>query len=79
LAGVMVNATPLLLSPTVNGDDFAFTFETIAGKTYVIDFKDSLDDTAWQTLQSVLGDGNAITITKSITSASQRFFRLNVQ
>jgi len=76
---VLVNATPLILSPTVSGDDFTFTFETIAGKTYVIEFKDSIDDAAWQTLQTVPGDGNAVTITNSTSAASQRFFRLNVQ
>jgi PKD repeat protein len=78
-AYILVNSMPLILSPNVNGDDFTFTFETIAGKTYAIEFKDSLDDMTWQTLQSVPGDGNAITITNSIISVSQRFFRLNVQ
>jgi PKD repeat protein len=76
---ILVNATPLILSPTVNGDDFTFTFDTIAGKTYVIEYKDSLDDTAWQTLQSVPGGGNPKSITNSITAVSQRFFRLDVQ
>jgi hypothetical protein len=78
-AYVLVNATPLILVPTLNGDDFTFTFETVLGKTYLIEFKDSVGDSSWQTLQSVPGDGISKTITNSISTTSQRFFRLNVQ
>jgi PKD repeat protein/subtilisin family serine protease len=76
---IVVHAAPVILSPTVNGDNFSFTFETDAGKTYVIEFKDSVDDTGWHTLQSVPGDGSSKTITNSISTVSQRLFRMNVQ
>jgi hypothetical protein len=62
----------------VSGHDFAFGFDTIPGKTYLVEYTDSLADPAWQTLQTVLGDGASQTITISIASTPQRFFRLRV-
>jgi PKD repeat protein len=76
---ILVSAIPSILSPTVNGDDFTFAFETVVGTSYVIEYKDSLDDSDWQTLVSIPGDGSPKIITNSISAVSQRFFRLNVQ
>jgi PKD repeat protein len=75
---VVVSARPLIVLPAFNGDNFYFAFETLTGKTYVIQYKDSLDDPAWQTLQSVPGDGSVKAITNSISAAPQRFYRLSV-
>ena len=59
------------------GTDFAFWFTTVPGLTYDIQYKDSLDDPMWQTLQSVSGDGTVKTIVVSV-SAPHRFYRLSV-
>jgi PKD repeat protein len=77
-AYIVISSPPVILSPAVVGEDFIFSFETIAGKNYKVEFKDSLDDATWQTLQALPGDGNTITITNSLSVAPQRFFRLRV-
>ena len=78
LMGRAINS-PVLLSPTVSGTDFAFSFDTLTGFTYVVKYKDSLTDPAWQTLQSVTGDGTVKTITVPLGSAPHRFYQLVVQ
>ncbi|MSU59927.1 MAG: PKD domain-containing protein, partial [Pedosphaera sp.] len=77
LAGTGVGA-PLILS-ALGGVDFTFAFDTFAGLTYVVQFKDSLDDPVWQTLQTVPGDGTQKIITNSIATPEQRFYRLRVE
>jgi PKD repeat protein len=71
--------TPLLLSPALSGSDFTFSFDTLAGFTYVIEFKDSFDDARWQILQSVAGDGTVKTITVPLADAMQRFYRMSME
>ena len=69
---------PLILLPTLAGNSFFFSFETVSGKTYDIQFKDTLDDPAWQTLVSYPGQGTVLFHTNDATSNPQRFYRLLV-
>ena len=78
VAGQGVSA-PLILTPVVSGADLRFSFETITGYVYVIQYKDSLDNPGWQPLASVTGDGTLKTITTSTSTAAQRYFRLVVE
>jgi len=79
LTGRAINP-PLLLSPALSGADFTFSFATSTGFTYVVQYKkDSLEETVWQTLQSVAGDGTVKTITRPLAPAAQQYFRLVVQ
>ncbi len=74
-----VNSGPLVFLPATTGTNQIYLrFATIPGQSYTIHFKNSLDD-AWQTLQSVLGDGTVRTIPTSVTGATQRFYRLRVR
>ena len=76
---ILVSRLPEMLASAVNGDEFTCSFVTIDGKNYKVEFKDSLDDANWQTLQSIPGDGSVKTITNSIYPVPQRFFRLRVE
>jgi hypothetical protein len=79
LTGRAINP-PLLLSPALSGADITFSFATSTGFTYLVQYKkDSLDETAWQTLQSVAGDGTVKTISRPLAPAAQQYFRLLVQ
>ncbi len=79
LVGRAINP-PLLLSPALSGADFTFSFATATGFTYLVQYKkDSLEETVWQTLQSVAGDGTVKTITRPLAPAAQQYFRLVVQ
>jgi subtilisin family serine protease len=72
-------AIPVISSPFLSGTALTFSFETVPGKTYLVQYKASLDDTNWQVLQTIPGDGSVKTVTNSTTSASQRYFRLSVE
>jgi len=70
--------TPGVLNAINVGGEFRFSFATVAGVTYTVQFKDSLDDPVWQPLQTVNGNGLMQTITNLTTTPGQRFFRLSV-
>jgi PKD repeat protein len=74
-----VASAPTIVFLTLNGSEFMFSFETVFGLAYVVQYKDFLDDPVWKTLQSVTGDGAMKTITNSISGSSQHFYRLKVQ
>jgi PKD repeat protein len=76
---ILVSPVPYLATPTVNGDDFTFTFETVSGKTYEVQYKDALGDPVWQISTTVTGDGNWRIVTNSLSAAPHRFYRLMVQ
>jgi PKD repeat protein len=72
-------ARPVLVSQPPAGGNYDFTFATLSGFTYVVEYKDALTNPVWQTLQTVPGDGLMHTVTNSLASPAQRFFRLMVQ
>jgi subtilisin family serine protease len=72
-------AIPVISSPVLSGTALTFSFETISGRTYLVQSKNSLDDTNWQVLQAIPGDGSIKTVTNSTTTAIQRYYRLLVQ
>jgi PKD repeat protein len=71
--------TVALLSPGAVGADFLFSFDTVAGLAYVVQYKDDLNHTNWQVLQTVPGDGTTKTVTNSLSVVTQRFYRLSVE
>jgi PKD repeat protein len=76
----VTNLAPPVIAITGNdATNFMFSFSTVTGKTYVVQFKDLLTDPDWQTLSSVPGDGTLQTVTNSLAASPQRFYRLNVQ
>jgi PKD repeat protein len=70
---------PTIVFPTLNATQLIFSFETVAGKSYAIEYKNFLNDPAWQTLQTVPGDGLLKTVTNSTALTPQRFYRLSVE
>jgi uncharacterized repeat protein (TIGR01451 family) len=72
-------AQPVILGPSRSGSNFTFSFATVTGHNYTVQYTDSLRSPSWQTLQTVPGDGSVHTITVPLTSPAQRFFRLLVQ
>jgi PKD repeat protein len=71
--------TPVIIDLASSATEFLFSFLTVPGKSYDVQFKDSLDDPLWQTLQTVPGDGTLKTITNLTAAPAQRFYRLRVQ
>jgi hypothetical protein len=55
------------------------TWNSVAGQTYRLQYKDRLTDTTWQDVQpDVLATGPTTTLTNSLGSATQRFYRVTL-
>ena len=54
------------------------SFATAPGKSYSIQFRDSLTNTTWQTATTVAGNGTIRTVTNSTGLVNRRFYRLRV-
>ena len=71
---------PFIVSPRrVLPDNFAFSYDSIAGKAYVVEVKTNVITTNWIPLQTNSGDGTRQSYTNSTTAAPQRYFRLRMQ
>lgn len=70
---------PTILGPAISGTNFTFSFQSIAGKTYVVQYEDDLQAASWITLQTIPGDGAVKTIVTPVAASPRRFYRLSVQ
>ena len=75
LTVVLLAATGLLIRTLIGLQTIPPGFNP----TGVITAKASLDDTNWQVLQIIPGDGSIKTVTNSTAPAVQRYYRLLVQ
>ena len=70
---------PSVLSQVVLTEQgqFAFTFSTVAGQRYQVEYTDELTTPQWTPLGSVQdGTGGLLFVTDSILPGSQRFYRV---
>jgi hypothetical protein len=67
--------SPTMKNVSLAGGAIAFSFSSEAGVTYRIQYKDSLDDAAWQTLETKTGTGSDVSVSYALTAAN-RFFRI---
>jgi hypothetical protein len=65
---------PRLQNPAWAGSDFTFSLTTEAGRTYDIEYTDSLLPQSWQVLTNFPGTGSPAAITDP-AAAGQRFYR----
>lgn len=67
--------TPMNITARVSGSNVTVSFPTQSGVSYMVVYKDTLEDPYWKLLETVNGDGTV----KSVTDASgktQRFYRV---
>ena len=74
--GFWIWPSPTIFAPTKVGNNFIVSFQTEPGKTYTVQYVDSLSALNWQNLPSVAGDGTTKTVTNSAPNVTQRFYRL---
>ena len=74
--GFWIWPAPIIFAPTKVGNGFLLSFQTEPGKTYKVNYADSLTAPNWQTLFNVPGDGSVKTVTNSAPGVAQRFYRL---
>jgi hypothetical protein len=69
---------PRLLTPAWTDGDFTFSVTTEAGRTYEVEYTDSLLPQSWQVLTNFAGTGSPAAITDP-APAGQRFYRARSQ
>jgi hypothetical protein len=74
--GFWIWPAPTIFAPTKTGNNFLLSFQTGPGKTYIVQYIDSLASTNWQSLPNVAGDGAVKTATNSASGVAQRYYRV---
>lgn len=74
--GFWIWPAPIIFAPAKVGNSFVFSFQTESGKTYSVQYVDSLSALNWQNLPNLAGDGSVKTVTNSAPGVAQRFYRL---
>ncbi len=67
-----------IATAAVAAGKFQFEFDSQAGATHVVQFKDALGDAAWQVLSTITGDGTRKQVSDNLTP-SHRFYRVMSQ
>lgn len=70
---------PVTITPSVTGTNLMLSFPTQVGVTNQILFKNDLSDTAWQLLQTVVGDLSGQAAVPAPMSAPRRFYRVSTE
>jgi hypothetical protein len=65
-----------VMNPTLSENGFSLLVPSQSGHVYVLQYKDSLDDSNWLSLPLVAGTGASLTLTDPDPSTSQRYYRL---
>jgi len=58
---------------------FSGSFQTLAGYSYQVQYKDNIIDTMWQVLTTIPGDGTVKPFTDPGPAIAQRFYRVAIQ
>ena len=72
----MVRPATLIFAPTRVGNNFNLSFETAPGRTYLVEYTDSLLLPNWQSLPSVTGNGAVQSVNDFAPGVPYRFYRL---
>jgi len=70
---------PELINPAFTNSTFTVSVATLAGKSYTLEFKNSLADSTWTGLPAVAGDGTVKTLVDSSATVPRRYYRVNLQ
>jgi hypothetical protein len=73
--GFWIWPSPILFGPAKVGTNFLVSIQSELGKTYTLQYMNALGS-SWQSLPTITGNGNVITVTNSAANAMQGFYRL---
>ncbi len=71
-------AAPVLLTPVVVAGNVQLRFLTQPGQSYTVQYKNSLNQPAWQTWQTVIGNGGVLTVPAPFSGGTNCFYRLQL-
>jgi len=79
VAMLTLAVSPLITSLSLNSETFMLTVPTEVGPTYVVEYKDSLEDSWWNVLTTITGTGSPVPITDNGLTNTTRFYRVRVR
>jgi len=75
---VVTNAVPVeILSPALAGGQLQFGFNTVAGRSYALQYKNDLSSGAWMFLTNFTGTGSAWQFTAPASPSGNQFYRVS--
>ncbi len=78
-ATLTLAASPVITSVSMNLSTFMLTVPTEVGPTYVLEYKNDLEDPSWTGLTTIKGTGLPIPITDNGLTNTTRFYRVRVR
>ena len=69
--------SPVLTNAVLVGNTFRFSFQSVSGLVYTVEFKNDLNQAAWTPLQTRAGDGTQFMVNDPIMT--NRFYRVRVE
>jgi hypothetical protein len=73
--GFWIVPAPILFGPTTVGTNFQVSIQSELGKTYTLQYMNSLGS-GWQSMTPIAGTGGIITVTNGSAGNRERFYRL---
>jgi hypothetical protein len=67
---------PVILAARFNQQIFSAAVPTVAGRSYVLEFKTSLNQTNWTAFPAIPGDGTILWLSDPAATNAQRFYRV---
>lgn len=78
-AVLRVLISPELINTSFSGTNVSFSFMSAAGLSYTVEFKDELDQTMWNTLTTLTGNGSVLHANDPGPLPPHRFYRVRVE
>jgi hypothetical protein len=72
---IFVTNIPVVATANITSGNFGFSWGSVSGRTYRVQWKDQLTDAVWSNLTDVTASGNLTSFSESATGKEQRFYR----
>jgi hypothetical protein len=79
IPGLGTAASPTISRPKLTGTTFTLSVPTQIGFNYTLEYKISLSDADWTTVQTIGGTGGTITLTDTGATGLTRFYQVHVE
>jgi GH25 family lysozyme M1 (1,4-beta-N-acetylmuramidase) len=70
---------PVISTPQFSGGTFTLSVASQSGSNYVLEYKNSLDDASWTSIQTNAGNGGTIVLTNRDVNVPSRLYRVRVE
>jgi hypothetical protein len=72
---IFVTNAPVIASATVTNDNFGFSWSSVSGRTYRVQWKQQLEDAVWNDLTDITASTNSTSFSEAIAGKQQQFYR----